>query len=220
MDIVKKPLTHRQRQALATQQLILETARALFLDQGYGVTTIEAIAANAGVAVSTVYAVYKNKRGILKAIREAWHQASGQREIYQQALRETDPRRRLALAAHATRRQWESSAAMMEVYASAAAVDAEAAAELDEALEGRRRNMRLFIEHSAAMLRPGLDGARASAMYLGLTRPEVYQELVAVAGWSPDSYEQWLAQALIAQLLPEAVEHPTRESSRPQQDEL
>ena len=67
------PYDHRQRQALATQQLILETARALFLEQGYGITTIEAIAAAAGVAVSTVYAVYKNKRTLLKAIREAWH---------------------------------------------------------------------------------------------------------------------------------------------------
>jgi AcrR family transcriptional regulator len=206
MEIVKKPLTHRQRQALATQQLILETARTLFLEQGYGVTTIEAIAAKAGVAVSTVYAVYKNKRGILKAIREAWHQASGQREIYQQALQETDSRRRLLLAARATRRQWESSAAMMEVYASAAAVDAEAAAELNEAQNGRRRNMRWFIQQSAAMLRPGLDAAEASAIYLGLTRPEVYQEFVAVAGWSPEAYEQWLAQTMIAQLLPPATD--------------
>lgn len=209
MEIVKKPLTHRQRQALATQQLILETARTLFLEQGYGVTTIEAIAAEAGVAVSTVYAVYKNKRGILKAIREAWHQESGQRDIYQQALRETDPRRRMELAAHATRCQWESSAAMVAVYASASSVDAEAAAELNEAQEGRRRGMRLFIQHSAAMLRPGLDETQASAIYLSLTRPEVYQEFVAVAGWSPEAYEQWLTQILIAQLLPPATGVPS-----------
>lgn len=206
MEIVKRPLTHRQRQALATQQLILETARALFLAQGYGITTIEAIAAEAGVAVSTVYAIYKNKRSILKAIREAWHQESGQREIYQQALRETDPRRRMELSAYATRRQWESSAAMMAVYASAAAVDAEAAAELNEAQDGRRRGMRAIVQQSEALLRPDLSLTQASAIYLALTRPEVYQELVAVAGWSPEAYERWLAQALISQLLPEAVE--------------
>ena len=140
MEHVKRPLTYRQRQALATQQLIMETARALFLEQGYGITTIEAIAATAGVAVSTVYAVYKNKRSILKAIREAWHLESGQRDIYQEALEETDARRRLALAAHATRRQWESGASMMLIYESAAAVDAEAAAELKEAEDGRRHS--------------------------------------------------------------------------------
>ncbi len=208
MDSVKKTLTHRQRQALATQRLIMETARALFLEQGYGITTIEAIAAEAGVAVSTVYAVYKNKRSILKAIREAWHLESGQRDIYQQALRETDARRRMELAAHATRCQWESSAAMMAVYASAAAVDAEAAAELKEALDGRRRFMKAFIEQTGSLLRPGMECAQASAVYLSLTRPEVYQELVMVAGWSPDAYERWLAELLSCQLLPDAVAHP------------
>src|SRR5262245_39417849 len=115
MENVKK-LTHRQRQALATQQLIVESARDLFLEQGYAATTIDAISAKAGVAVSTVYAVFKNKRGILWAIRQAWHEESGQREIYQQALRESDPARRLELAAHATRRQWETGASMMQIY--------------------------------------------------------------------------------------------------------
>src|SRR5690349_7553210 len=106
-----KPLTHRQRQALATQQIIVDAARSLFLEQGYGTTTIDAISVRAGVAVSTVYSIYKNKRGILKAIREAWHMESGQRDIYQQALQETNPQRRIELAAHATRRQWETGAA-------------------------------------------------------------------------------------------------------------
>jgi len=208
MEHVKRPLTYRQRQALATQQLIMETAQALFLEQGYGITTIEAIAATAGVAVSTVYAIYKNKRSILKAIREAWHLESGQRDIYQQALEETDARRRLALAAHATRRQWQSGASMMLIYESAAAVDAEAAAELKVAEDGRRRFMGAFIQQTTSMLRPGLHPAQASAVYLSLTRPEVYRELVTVAGWSPDTYERWLAEVLTSQLLPDAAAHP------------
>src|SRR5690242_16155624 len=136
MDNVKKQLTHRQRQALATQQLIVDSARDLFLEQGYATTTIDAISARAGVAVSTVYAIFRSKRGILKAIREAWHLESRQRDIYDQARQETDPHRRLDLAAHATRRQWETGAAMTTIYESAAAVDPEAAAELQDALHG------------------------------------------------------------------------------------
>jgi AcrR family transcriptional regulator len=202
MENVNKPLTHRQRQALATQQLIVDTARDLFLEQGYGATTIDAISAKAGVAVSTVYAIYKNKRGILKAIREAWHQESGQRDLYRQALEEADPRRRLALAARATRRQWETGAAMTTIYNSAAAVDPEAAAEQKEALSGRRANLTRFIEASAALLRPDLSAERAAAIYLALTRLEVYQELVDVFGWTPDAYEAWLADTLASQLLP------------------
>lgn len=201
MENVNKPLTHRQRQALATQDLIVDTARQLFLEQGYGATTIDAISLKAGVAVSTVYNIYKNKRGILKAIREVWHQRSGQRDIYQQALQEANPQRRIEMAAHATRRQWETGASMMSIYLSAAAVDAEAGAELKEALEGRRANISHFIQHSASLLRSGLDAERATAIYLSLTKAEVYQELVEVFGWTAEAYEHWLAETLKQQLL-------------------
>jgi AcrR family transcriptional regulator len=199
---LKMQIGKRRPQTPATQQLILDAARTLFLEQGYGVTTIDAIAGKAGVAVSTVYSIYKNKRGILKAIREAWHQESGQRDIYNQALHETDPQRRIVLAAHATRRQWETGATMTAIYVSAAAVDAEAAAELKEALDGRRAGMARFISASAPILRPDLSVERATAIYLSLTRSEVYDELVRIFHWSPDEYERWLAETLHHQLLP------------------
>lgn len=202
MNDVKQPLTHRQRQALATQQMIVDAARTLFLEQGYGATTIDAISAKAGVAVSTVYAVFKNKRGILKAIREAWHQASGQRAIYTQALAESDAQKRMELAAHATRRQWETGATMIAIYESAADSDLEAADELREARTGRRRNMQHFIAESLPLLKNGSTVEQASAVFNALTLVELYQELVGEFGWSADEYEAWLAQTLKQQLLP------------------
>src|SRR5258707_13168152 len=108
MEKVKSKLTHRQRQALATRELIVDAARELFLAQGYMATTIEAISARAGVAVSTVYAVFRNKRCILQAIRERWHQESGQRDRYRHGMDKSDPKRRLGLAADATRRHWST----------------------------------------------------------------------------------------------------------------
>ncbi len=204
MENVNRPLTHRQRQALATQKLIIESARDLFLEQGYGATTIDAISARAGVAVSTVYTIFKNKRGILKAIREEWHLQSGQRDIYQQAIEQTDPAKCIELAAHASRRQWETSASMMSIYNGAATTDPEAAAELDTALNGRRAGMERFITAISGILRPDLSQERALAIYLALTKPEIYQELVDQGGWTPDEYESWLAELLKQQLLPPA----------------
>ncbi len=201
MKNVNVHLTHRQRQALETQRIILTAARDLFLERGYGGTTIEAISDQAGVSVSTVYTIYKNKRGILRAIREEWHLQSGQREIYQQAIAESEPKRKLHLAAYATRRQWETSLDMMTIYHGAAATDAEASAELQTALDGRRNGMRNFIQSIAPVLRANLDMNEAVAVYLALTRVEVFAELVDIAGWSPDQYEQWLAQTLQQQLL-------------------
>lgn len=202
MEHVKQQLTHRQRQALATKQLIIDTSRDLFLGHGYTATTMEAIAERAGVAVSTIYASSGNKRAILRAIREQWHQESGQRAIYQQAQGERDAARRLTLAAHATRRQWETGATMITIYRGAAAADREAAAELEEALNGRRRHLDSFIATMDGMLRPGLDHGRAAAIFRALTQVELYQELVEQAGWTPDDYEAWLAEVLQQQLLP------------------
>ncbi len=195
MDKVKSTLTHRQRQALATRELIVDAACELFLAQGYIVTTIEAISAKAGVAVSTVYAVFRNKRGILQAIRERWHQESGQRDIYRQALEQPDPRRRLELAAHATRRQWETGGAMMAIYQAAAA-------ELSTALQGRRTFLTHFISGTAEQLRSDLSPARAVTLFYTLTQPTIYQDLVGADGWSPEEYEVWLAETLQQQLLP------------------
>jgi AcrR family transcriptional regulator len=202
MKNVNVSLSYRQRQALVTQRIILDAARKLFVEQGYGITTIEAISDEAGVAVSTVYGIYKNKRGILKAIREGWHQESGQHEIYEQALHEMNATRRMEIAANATRRQWETSAAMMSIYASAAAVDSEAAIEFKEAMAGRRAGMTHFIDETASMLRPEITKERATAIYLALTRPEIYLELVEVFAWSPDEYEIWLAETLKQLLTP------------------
>src|SRR5512137_1752617 len=92
--------SHRQRQAQATREQILAAARELFQAQGYAPTTIAAVAGRAGVGVSTVYAVFESKRGILRALRESWSGESGLRELYREAQQEPDPVTRLEMAAH------------------------------------------------------------------------------------------------------------------------
>ena len=194
-------LTHRQRQALWTRRLIVDAARKLFLERGYTATTMEAIAKEADVAVSTVYAVYKNKRTILRAIREAWHEQTGAREINAEASRQPDPERRLEMVAHATRRQWETGGDVVAVYQGAAAADREAAAELEEALRGRRVALDRVVAGMEETLRPDLPVDRAAAILRALCRAEVYRELVDESGWTPDEYEAWLGEALKDQLL-------------------
>ena len=200
-------LTHRQRQALWTRHLIVDAAKGLFLERGYAATTMDAIAEEAGVAVSTVYAAYKNKRAILRAIREAWHEQTRAREINAEASREPDPERRLEMVADATRRQWETGGAVVAVYQGAAAADREAAAELGEALRGRRAALDRVVEGMEGALRPGLEVNRAAALLRALCRAEVYRELVEESGWSSDEYEAWLLETLKGQLLPSAAPH-------------
>jgi AcrR family transcriptional regulator len=158
--------------------------------------------------VSTVYAAYKNKRAILRAIREAWHEQTRAREINEEASRQPDPERRLGMVANATRRQWETGGDVVAVYQGAAAADREAAAELREALRGRRAALDRVVEGMDGALRPGLDPARAAAVLRALCRAEVFRELVEESGWSPDGYEAWLFETLKEQLLPSAALYP------------
>lgn len=171
------------------------------MERGYAATTIETIAAEAGVAVSTVYAIFKNKRAVLREIRMAWHESTHARQIYEEARRQPDPEQRLEMVAHANRRQWELGASLIAVYQGAAAVDPEAAAELEEALRGRRAALDRVVEGTKEALRTDLDVGRAAAILRALCRAEVYRELVDESGWSPDEYELWLGQTLKGQLL-------------------
>jgi len=202
MTPVKTELTHRQRQALETKRIIAEAAKALFLEQGYAATSIEAVASRAGVAVSTVYSIYKNKRSLLKGIRATWFSTSQAGDIYEMAAREDSLARRLELYAHATRRQWETGSAMLSIYTSAASADPEAAAELQATLESRRQRNGEILQEAAHLFRQDLRLEQITAIYVALTRPELFQELTDAWKWSPDEYEVWLANTLKQQFLP------------------
>lgn len=78
------------------------------------------------------------------------------------------------------------------------------AAELEEALEGRRKGMLTFALNLETHLRPGLSVDQAAAVLQALCLPEVYHELVQHSAWSPDDYQAWLAQALKRELLGKA----------------
>lgn len=206
MDTVKRQKRQiksslRQRQAQATASLIVTAAKALFLERGYTGTTMEAIAERADVAVSTVYAVFASKRGILRAIRSAWHEVSHIRDVTYGNPGGAGPEERLEKLARASRQQWESGTEVITIYKGAAAADPEAAAELSEALAGRRRGMETFAKSLEPHLRPGLDIAHAAAILQALCLPEVFSELVQHSGWSADAYQTWLVHALKRELL-------------------
>ena len=194
--------SHRQRQAERTRELILDGARAIFLEAGYAAATIEDVARRAGVGVSTVYAVLGSKRGILVALGESWGRDTGRRELLREAEIEEDLATRLETAAHATRREWESGAQSMAVLESAAAADREAARTVETARSERERAYAPLVASLGARLRAGLDPSAAFAIFAALTRAELYRELVGRHGWSPDRYEAWLGQTLVEQLLP------------------
>jgi AcrR family transcriptional regulator len=194
-------LTLRQRQALATRNMIVDTAQALFLEQGYICTTIEIIAERAGVATSTVYAIFGSKRGILRAIRDRWRERSHIREMLDSSSRSAQPAERLDQLALATRKQWEMGAEVTAIYTGAAAADPRVAAELTQGILGRREGLQSLARDLETHLRPGLDARHAASILQALCLPEVYDELVRRSGWSVEEYQRWLSETLKGSIL-------------------
>src|SRR4051794_37485302 len=61
--------SRRRAQADETRRLIVRASRDLFIEKGYGHTTIADIAGAAGVSVETIYAAFGNKSTLL---HKAW----------------------------------------------------------------------------------------------------------------------------------------------------
>src|SRR5437868_3181359 len=99
----------RREQAAATRLQILEAAERLFERQGYAATTMAAIAAEAGVALKTVYVVFETKRGVLRALwnlrlrGDEGDAPVADRPWYREVVQEPDPERQLRLNARNSR---------------------------------------------------------------------------------------------------------------------
>ena len=192
---------------------VVEAARTLFLERGYGVTTIDAISERADVPTATVYRLFSSKLGILKALLDVSIVGDDQdvpmaeRPQVRSLLAERDPREQLTgfveNAVHVNGRV----APLYRILVSAAGTDPDAAALLDELTRQRQQGQRVIARSfaRAGALRPGLRERDAADLVHALMSPELYGLLVVDRAWKTERYERWLAETLVDQLLP-----PTR----------
>lgn len=201
-DVNGPPRTSlRDERAAVTRNRITGAARSLFRSRGYGATTLVEIAEEAGVAVQTVYAVYRSKPGILRALRESVLRQPEAEALYEQALRESDGDRTIELIARSIRSRWESGADVVAIDRDAASADADVRVDLDAILAIRRAGLARLARSLEGSLAPDIDANRAAAILDAITLPEVYLELVEVHRWPPDEYEAWLSETLQHQLI-------------------
>ena len=192
-------LTYRQQQAQGTRDRISAAARRLFAKDGYRMTTMAAIAAEAGVAPRTVYTAFGAKREILSDICEKWLEQAGAQEIAATAIAEPDPRATIGLAARFLRALFETGFDVVVLFDAAMAEDGETRALLRTKLDARNQAQNLIVASLDHALVVSLT--EAQAIYRALAAPGIYQELVVESGWTIDRYEEWIAGQLIHQLL-------------------
>jgi AcrR family transcriptional regulator len=199
----------RREQAAATRRAILEAAQRLFERDGYAATSVPAIAAEAGVALKTIYVAFETKANLLNALWEA-RLAEGEEAIpvlergwYRHLLAEPHPDGKLGILAAQARNVKSRSGALLEVIRNAAGADPEIAA-----LWSRIQTKLLDVQRSVVeqlkekdALASGLDVETATDILWTLNHPTVWHLLVRERGWTAEQYERWLEDAFCSQLL-------------------
>ena len=201
--------SRRAEQAEDTRQRILAAAGDLFAKHGYAATSVEAIAARAGVSVPTVYVVFRTKRDLLSRVIDVALTGDDadvpvrERAWVLEVKAERDQGRQLALIARNVRSILDRAGAIHRIIREAAPSDPAIAKLLERHRRGRLAGQTEFISWVAARgpLRDGLDVKAAGEILWGLASPELHDLLTGTLGWSGDAYERWLGAALSAQLL-------------------
>jgi AcrR family transcriptional regulator len=199
----------RTEQARATRRAIVAAAARLFVDRGYGATTVDAIAEQAGVSRKTVFTSVGGKVEALKLARD-WAIVGDDEPIplldraeirHQRA----EPDARKALRAFAAFQRGVASrvAPLMKVAEAAAGTDPALRELVEQASTQRRIGMRALAGELAqrGALPASLTEDEATDVLWLFNDPLTYHRLVLERGWPPERYEAWVADTLIAVLV-------------------
>ena len=211
----------RAEQARQTRDAIIETARRLFLRDGYALTTIAAIAAETQVSVETIYKAFGGKPGLVRAICDAALAGAGpvpaETRSDQLQLHEPDPTRIIRGWGELTVEVAPRIAPIMLLVRSAAAADPEMAGLLAEVDAARLSRMTANAANLAAAghLRPDITVEQAGEVMWTYSSPELYELLVVKRGWPAGRYGAFIAEAMIAALLPPQPPEPRHAAQQP-----
>jgi AcrR family transcriptional regulator len=201
-------LDGRRVRSQRTSSRLLAASRELFLEHGYARTTIEAIAARAGVSAQTVYNQFGTKCDLLAAVldRAIVGDASPVAVIERSWFvvgedeQAADAIARFAKAGTAILAR---VAPVYDVIRSASALP-EVRQLLAENRRRRRADQRHLVDALAAtgQLRPDLDADHAADVVYGLVNEDVYLLLTGDCRWSRRRFTAWIAETMRHELMP------------------
>lgn len=203
MPAVKRRPYHTTIRRGDAPELICAAAYRLFSDKGYLATSIEEIAAEAGVARPTIFTAVGPKSTILRLVVDqalAGDDAPvpiAQRPWWREAIDEPDPVRSIQLHARNMCLINQRVAPVLRALETAASVDAEAADVWDRFQRQRHDG----LNEVAVALRRKTDRLRydedTMTDTLWMLTPDAYLRLVRDAGWPLERFEDWLTDVLL-----------------------
>ena len=190
-----------------TQHKIVTAAAELFVTDGYHGTTLEQIAARAGVAVQTVYFHFGNKRSVLKravdvaAVGDDESVAMLDRPWLEEAANEPDPRRVIELWMGYGRGIVTRSGPIMRAVRDAAVVDPEMAEQWAVNEAQTAAAFRVLAEQLDARGALRVPVEEATDILCAVSGLSMYLVL-ADRGWTPEHWERFVVDTLTHALLP------------------
>jgi AcrR family transcriptional regulator len=207
---------HRADTARQTRRAVVAAAAALYLRDGFGRTTVDAVAASAGVSRKTVFRAVGGKVDLLKLAID-WA-AAGDDEDVPLAERAEIAQLAAQLGGDAIMTHWamltaaigSRVAGLSLVLAEAAGTDPAARDLRDRAQAQRHLGATAFAEFLAArgLLRSDVDVNQAADLAWLYSDPWMYHRLVVERNWSHEDFVAWLAHAVGTQLLQAAGAGP------------
>jgi AcrR family transcriptional regulator len=199
--------SRRRAQANETRGDIVRAARELFIEQGYGQTTMADIARRAGVSVETIHKSVGPKAVLL---HRAWDITVGGDEediVFHErpevrAIRsEPDLARRLMLHAAFSTRTAQRIGPFQLMVQSAAGADAAAAAMLDEMGRQRLVGMGVMAAEAAATGQLAVSEEECRDVIWAMTDGTLWHRLVNERGWTNERFAEWLGQVWVDRLV-------------------
>jgi AcrR family transcriptional regulator len=188
---------------------VLAQARAMFLSEGYGRTTVAAIARAANVSQESVYKGFGGKPGLVRAIQEQSLLGTGgppaeDRSDRAQATAADAVELMDQLGRFTTEISPLGAPIVLLIRDAAASGDADMAALLHDVDDARYQRMLHNARQVLArgFLRAGLMEEEVADVMFTCTSAELYESLVLKRGWSAERYGRFIGRTLVANLLP------------------
>jgi AcrR family transcriptional regulator len=209
MSGVNGPRRAGRDRARETRRRIVSAAHDLFLADGYAATTLDAVAARAGVAVQTVYFHFGNKRTVLRHVVDVAAVGDDEpvplleRPWLAELRQAPDAAGVLSVWCRVAEEIYERVVPIVRVVREAAGSEPDMAAQERTNREQTVTAHRVLAEelHRRRALREGLDVPRAAEELYALLGTDLFVLLTRDLGWPVAEWRAWVLRAVTATVL-------------------
>ncbi len=194
-----------------TRRRIEQAAAQLFARDGYTATTMQAVAAAAGVHVQTIYLAYRTKPALLAACAArlvAGEEDPGTHPAERRWAREVaaapDPHAKLARYVKQIGDVTPRIAPLIDVLRTTAPAEPDVAAFLEQMEDGRREGPLHLLGHGVppGTWRPGLTADRVADIVFAIASPDTFRALTYRRRWTRRAADKLIVRMLERELLP------------------